>query len=104
MRQRIGLHILGALLLAGILGSAAALAASAKSYQVTGPVVEINNDMIVVMKGKDRWEIARDASSKVPADVKVGDKVTIHYKMTATEVESKGAAKKSEAPKKKKAA
>ena len=83
--------------------AAVVLAASAKSYQVTGPVVEVNNDMIVVMKGKDRWEIARDASSKIPADVKAGDKVTIHYKMIVTEVESKGAAKP-EAGKKKKAA
>ena len=96
--------ILLAILSVGVaLSAGVALGASAKSYQVTGPVVEVNNDMIVVMKGKDRWEIARDSSSKVPADVKVGDKVTIHYKMTVTEVESKGAAKP-ESGKKKKAA
>lgn len=80
-------------LAASILCAASSFAASAKAYQVTGPVVEVSNDMIVVMKGKDRWEISRDAASKVPADVKVGDKVTVYYKMTATEVESKGAAK-----------
>lgn len=78
-------------LVAAILGAAPAFGANAKSYQVTGPVEEISNDMIVVMKGKDRWEIARDASSKVPADVKKGDKVTVYYRMTATEVESKAA-------------
>ena len=83
---------LAAGLVAAVLAAAPAFGASAKAYQVTGPVVEISNDMIVVMKGKDRWEIARDASSKVPADVKVGDKVTVYYKMTATEVESKAAA------------
>jgi hypothetical protein len=94
--------VMSAILLVGVLGAGVAFAASAKAYQVTGPVVEVNNDMIVVMKGKDRWEIARDASSKVPADIKVGDKVTIHYKMTVTDVESKGAAK--ETGKKKKAA
>jgi hypothetical protein len=102
MRQRRGLYILGALLVAGILASAVALAAAAKTYQVTGPVLEVNKDMIVVQKGKDRWEIARDASSKVPSDVKVGDKVTIHYRMTATEVEAKAAAKKTESKKGKK--
>ena len=64
-------------------------AAGAKDYQVTGPIVEITNDKLVVMKGKDKWEVGRDAASKVPADLKVGDKVTIYYKMTATEVESK---------------
>lgn len=80
-------------IVAVVLGAAPIFGASAKAYQVTGPVVEVSNDMIVVMKGKDRWEIGRDASSKVPADVKVGDKVTVYYKMTATEVESKAAAK-----------
>jgi RNase P/RNase MRP subunit p29 len=85
----IGLAVLLAILCAAI----PALGESDKAYQVTGPVVEVTKDMIVVMKGKDRWEIARDASSKVPADVKAGDKVTVYYRMTATEVESKAAAK-----------
>jgi hypothetical protein len=88
-----------AVVLAILCAATPAFSASAKAYQVTGPVVEVNNEMIVVMKGKDRWEIARDASSKVPADVKVGDKVTVYYKMTATEVESKAAAKPAKAKK-----
>ncbi len=88
-----------AALVAVVLGAAPMFGASAKAYQVTGPVVEVSADMIVVMKGKDRWEIARDASSKVPADVKVGDKVTVYYKMTATEVEAKSAAKPAKAKK-----
>lgn len=77
--------------------AATAQAGSTKSYQVTGPVVEMTDNMIVVMKGKDRWEIARDASTKMQGDVKVGAKVTIMYTMTATEVDAKaakGAAKK----------
>lgn len=102
MRHTRALFILGAIVLAAILGTAAMLAASVKSYQVTGPVEEINNDMIVVMKGKERWEIARDSSSKVPSDVKVGDKVTVHYKMTATDVEAKAAPAKKEGKKGKK--
>ncbi len=69
---------------------------STKSYQVTGPVLEMNDNMIVVQKGKERWEIARSANTKINGDVKVGTKVTIMYTMTATEVEAKGgkAAKK----------
>lgn len=78
-------------LAAGLLLSSLAFAASAKTYQVTGPVLEVNNDMIVVQKGKDRWEVARDGSTKIPAGVKVGDKVTIEYRMTATTVEVKAA-------------
>jgi ribosomal 50S subunit-recycling heat shock protein len=46
-----------------------------------------------VQKGSDRWEIAKDANTKASGEVKVGDKVTIHYTMAATSIESKGAAK-----------
>lgn len=71
-------------------------AGSTKSYQVTGPVLEITDTMIVVQKGKERWEVARDFNTKMNGDVKVGSKVTVMYTMTATEVEGKGekAAKK----------
>ena len=65
----------------------------AMAYQVTGPVEEVTDTKIVVQKGKEKWEIARDAGTKVTGDVKVGDKVTVEYKMTATSIESKGGGK-----------
>ncbi len=73
-----------------------ALAAAPKTYQVTGPVLEVRDDVIVVQKGKEKWEIARAADTKVKGDLKVGAKVTIEYRMTATAVEVKedGKAKK----------
>ncbi len=73
-----------------------------KTYQVTGPVLELTNDLIVVQKGKDRWEIARDSNSKVTGDLKVGAKVTIQYRMTAVSVgvEAAKAAPAKAAPKK----
>src|SRR5437773_12282345 len=67
----------------------AAFAAGAKSYQVTGTVLEVTDSMIAVQKGKDRWEINRDANNKVTGDLKVGEKVTVTYTMSATEVEVK---------------
>ena len=70
---------------------ALSLTASAKSpsdYQVTGPIKEITDDIIVVMKGTERFEIARPADLKT--DAKVGDKVTIKYTMTAKSIEKKG--------------
>ena len=73
--------------------SATAFAASPASYQVTGPIVEVNDSMIVVMKGKEKFEVARDSSTKVTGDLKVGEKVTIHYTMTAKEIEAKTADK-----------
>ena len=72
-----------------ILLSSVAYAGGTKTYQVTGPVLEAKGDMIAVRKGKDRWEIGRDAATKVIGDVKPGAKVTIQYRMTATEVEVK---------------
>jgi hypothetical protein len=60
-----------------------------KTYQVTGPVLEIRSDAIVVQKGKDRWEIARDGATRVVGNLKVGSKVTIEYRMTATIVNVK---------------
>jgi len=73
---------------AALLVASAAGAAELKTYQVTGPVVSVTDDSIVVTKGKDNWTIAKDAATKGPA-VKPGDKVTIHYRMTATDIEVK---------------
>src|SRR6266513_3841448 len=81
--------------------SSLAFAAGAKTYQVTGPVLEVTDTMIAVQKGKDRWEISRDANTKVTGDVKVGDKVTVTYTMAATDVEvkaGKGAKKEGAKP------
>jgi hypothetical protein len=81
--------------------SSAVLAAGEKTYQVTGPVLEVTDSMIAVQKGKDRWEINRDSNTKVTGDVKVGDKVTVTYTMTATDVEmkaGKGAKKEGASP------
>jgi len=72
-----------------LLVAAMAFAGSVKTYQVTGPVLEIKDTIIVVQKGKDKWEIAKDANTKVKGDLKVGAKVTIQYEMKATDIEVK---------------
>jgi hypothetical protein len=84
--RRASLYGVGALLLA-----TAAMAGQVSTYQVTGPVLEVKDDMIAVQKGKDRWELARDKDTKVTGDPKVGSKVTIQYRMTATSIEAKEA-------------
>src|SRR5437762_8661405 len=98
MNMKTGFSLLAAATLAL---SSAAFAAGAKTYQVTGPVLEVTDTMIAVQKGKDRWEISRDANTKVTGDVKVGDKVTVTYTMAATDVEvkaGKGAKKEGAKP------
>ena len=71
----------------------------AYAYQVTGPVLEVTDSKIVVEKDKEKWEIARDKETKGDKNIKKGDRVTIQYRMTATEIESK-AGKKDEKTKK----
>jgi len=81
--------------------SSTIFAAGGKTYQVTGPVLEVTDTMIAVQKGKDRWEVNRDANTKVTGDLKVGEKVTITYTMSATDVEvkaGKGAKKEAASP------
>ena len=81
----------------GLLAAAMLLAAPmAMAYQVTGPVLEVTDTKIVVQKGKEKWEIARDANTKVEGELKKGAKVTVEYSMTATNIavkEEKGKAK-----------
>ena len=69
--------------------AAAPLQAAPKLYQVTGPVLAITDTTIVVQKGDEKWEIAKDAATKLGGPLKVGDKVTIQYRMTAASVEIK---------------
>jgi hypothetical protein len=70
--------------------AAPALARQPKAYQVTGEVQEVSDDLIVVQKGKEKFEIARTPETKVTGDLKPGGKATVEYKMTATSAEAKG--------------
>src|SRR5213595_1678665 len=94
-RTLLSLIVAGSVALGG-----SAFAGSPSSYQVTGPVTAVDDSMITVMKGKEKFEVARDSSTKVTGDLKVGDKVTIMYTMTAKEVEVKTAAKADKSSKK----
>ncbi len=60
------------------------------SYQVTGQVLEVSDSAIVVEKGKEKFDIARTADTKVDGgELKVGEKVTVFYTMSAKKVEVK---------------
>lgn len=88
-----GKFVAGMIMAAALSLAAAAHAAPAtKTYQVTGPVLELTDAKIVVDKDGEKWEIARTADVKVAGDLKVGAKVTIKYYMTATAVENKDGA------------
>ena len=67
--------------------------AADKTYQVTGPVLEVSEQSVTVQKGKEKWQLERNKDTKVTGELKVGAKVTIEYRMTAATVEVKDDAK-----------
>ncbi len=79
---------------ASVFFSSLAFAAGPATYQVTGPVLEVKDNMVTVQKGKERWQIATDASTKVTGVLKVGSKVTIEYTMKAVSIDVKEAGKR----------
>ncbi len=84
-------HLLASLITVAFLATGSM--ALAKDYQVTGPVVDVKDDVIIVKKGSDNWELARDKDTKSTGEIKKGAKVTIKYKMIATSIEGKEAPK-----------
>ena len=81
--------------LAGItlLAASTVFAGAARTYQVTGPVLEVKDDMVVVQKGKEKWEIIKDKDTKSTGDLKVGNKVTVTYTMKAATIDVQNDAK-----------
>lgn len=74
--------------------------AAAKSYQFTGVVKAADGGSMTVEKSaKETWQF--EVSKDTKGSAKVGDKVTVYYKMTATEIESKPAMATPPAKKKK---
>jgi len=67
----------------------ASVALAAKTYQFTGKVLEIKDNVIVVEKGKEKFEMTKDANTKIKGDLKVGAKVTVQYESRAAEIEVK---------------
>jgi len=87
MKTKTALSLIAA---ANFICSSAAFAAGAKTYEVTGTVVETTPTKIVVEKGAERWEIDLDPQTKLTGDLNVGGKVTITYVMSATKVDATG--------------
>ncbi|MGA2586028.1 MAG: hypothetical protein ABSF88_03230 [Candidatus Aminicenantales bacterium] len=60
--------------------------AAPKTYQVTGPVLNIQDDIITVQKSEEKWEILKTADTQVAGRLDVGAKVKIEYRMVATKI------------------
>jgi len=68
----------------------ASVAFAGKTYQFTGKVLEVKDNVIVVDKAGEKFEMSKDAGTKVKGDLKVGAKVTVKYESRAAEIEVKG--------------
>ena len=76
------------LALSFILAPAAALA-KAKTYQFTGQITAQDKGTLTVKKdAKETWEFDL-GEVKAAAGLKVGDKITVKYRMQATDIEKK---------------
>jgi len=73
---------------------ASAMAKKAKQYQVTGPVVSVDDNVVTIQKDEEKWEIELTSDVKVEGKLKPGEKVTIYYHMVADKLEHKGDATK----------
>ena len=82
------LTLMAAVCAAMIMTSASSLAAEAKTYQVTGPIIELTATTITVQKGDEKWQVARDKNTKVTGELKIGAK-TVYYQTVAAEIEVK---------------
>jgi type 1 fimbria pilin len=67
----------------------ASVAFAGKTYQFTGNVVDVTDTTIVVDKNGEKFEMAKDASTKVKGDLKKGAKVTVKYESKAVDIEVK---------------
>ena len=63
--------------------------AGSKTYQFTGKVLEVKDNVIVVDKKGEKFELKKDANTKIKGDIKVGAKVTVKYESLATDIEVK---------------
>jgi hypothetical protein len=87
-RILVGVFVLALLMAALVVAGYAAT----KSYQFTGTVKAVDGTALTVEKSaKETWqfELPKDVKGGTP---KAGDRVTVYYKMVATEIEAKPAA------------
>lgn len=79
-------------LCSALLLASSAFAASDGKYQFTGVVLSVDGDTITVKKNeKETWTFFAKDGDKPSA--KVGDKVTVYYKMVVQSIEAKPAKK-----------
>lgn len=71
----------------------------ARVVRVTGRVLELLDDRVVIQRGKDRLEIGLDDRTKILGALKVGARVTVDCRVRRGAVADKGGSPQVRAPK-----
>jgi hypothetical protein len=66
-----------------------AAVAGPKMYQITGPIVAVDDSSITIRAKKEKWQFSRDPNSAASEHLKIGDVVTVTYWMTSAKLEIK---------------
>jgi len=74
-------------LLAWTLMASLPAAAEPKTVRITGLVSDVRDDMVVIDKGKDRWEVARTPGTAVKGNLQKGARISIEVRMSAAAIE-----------------
>ena len=82
------------LILAFFLLAAAPAQAATKAIVVTGPVTEVRDDVVVIQKGKQQWEIARTPGTAIRGELRKGALVTVEVYLSAGSIEVRDEKKK----------
>jgi len=77
------------ILAAATLALSTAAGAEPKTYQITGPVMAVDDTSIIIRAKKEKWQFSRDPNRSASEQVKIGDVVTVTYWMTSAKVEIK---------------
>lgn len=58
-----------------------------RPIRITGQVAEVRDDVVVVQKGKERWEVARHAGTRIKGEIRKGARVTVDFRAVAASIE-----------------
>lgn len=64
-----------------------AMLGATRPIRITGQVVDVREDAIVVQKGKEKWEIARHPAATIKGDIKRGARVTVDFRAIAANIQ-----------------
>ena len=56
---------------------------------MTGPILSIEDNVVTIQKGDEKWQIDINKDTKVEGKLAVGEKVTIYYHMVADKIDKK---------------